>query len=96
MFYPGYFPESAASLKPRTRFALVHIDMDLEAPIAAALQYFYPLIYPGGAIIVHDYNNTHSWECGAKKAVDRFLADKPETAIEMPDRFGSIVIAKNR
>ena len=96
IFYPGYFPETAVAIEPGTQFALVHIDMDLEAPIAAALNYFYPLTTPGGVIIVHDYNNTRSWECGAKKAVDRFLADKPETAVEMPDRLGSIVIAKNR
>jgi O-methyltransferase len=94
--YPGYFPETAAALNPNTRFALVHIDMDLEAPITAALNYFYPLMSPGGAIVVHDYNNTGSWERGSKKAVDRFLADKPETPVEMPDRFGSVVIPITR
>jgi O-methyltransferase len=70
--------------------------MDLEAPITAALESFYPLLSPGGVMIVHDYNNTRSWDRGAKKAVDRFLADKPETPIEMPDKFGSIVIARAR
>lgn len=94
--YPGYFPETAAALNPDTRFALVHIDMDLEAPISAALDYFYPLMSPGGALIVHDYNNTESWDRGAKKAVDRFLANKPEMPVEMPDRFGSVVIPINR
>jgi hypothetical protein len=34
--YPGYSPETAAALNPATRFALVHIDMDPEAPISAA------------------------------------------------------------
>jgi O-methyltransferase len=94
-FYVGYFPETAAALDRSARFALVHIDMDLEGPISAALDFFYPLVNPGGVIIVHDYNNTGSWERGAKKAVDRFLAGKPETGIEMPDRYGSIVIAKS-
>ena len=95
-FYPGYFPDTAAQIEPGTRFALLHIDMDLEAPISAALEYFYPLMTPGGVMIVHDYNNIASWDRGAKKAVDRFLMGKPETVIEMPDRFGSAVIAKCR
>jgi O-methyltransferase len=94
--YVGYFPETAASLKHDSRFSLVHIDLDLEAPIAAALAFFYPRLSPGGVIVVHDYNNVASWDQGAKKAVDRFLADKPECAIEMPDRFGSALIVKVR
>jgi O-methyltransferase len=95
-FYPGYFPDTAAQIEPGTRFALLHVDMDLEAPIGAALEYFYPLMAPGGVMIVHDYNNIASWDRGAKKAVDRFLVGKPETVIEMPDRFGSAVIVKSR
>ena len=94
--YPGYFPDTAAQIEPGTRFALLHIDMDLEAPISAALEYFYPLMTPGAVMIVHDYNNISSWDRGAKKAVDRFLVGKPESVIEMPDRFGSVVIAKSR
>jgi O-methyltransferase len=86
--YAGYFPDTANSITPGS--------MDLEAPITAALEFFYPLLSPGGVMIVHDYNNAGSWEQGAKKAVDRFLADKPETPVEMPDRFGSIVIARAR
>jgi len=95
-FHVGYFPDTADSIRPGSRFALVHVDMDLEAPITAALEFFYPLLSPGGVMIVHDYNNTRSWDQGAKKAVDRFVADKPETPIEMPDRLGSVVIAKAR
>jgi O-methyltransferase len=94
--YVGYFPDTANQIPPGTKFALVHIDMDLEAPISAALEFFYPIVSPGGVIIVHDYNNTVAWDRGAKRAVDRFLMDKPETPIEMPDRFGSVVIPKVR
>jgi len=92
----GYFPDTAQQIVPGTKFALLHIDLDLEAPIAAALKHSYPILSPRGAMIVHDYNNKRSWDRGAKKAVDEFMADKPETPIAMPDRFGSIVIAKNR
>jgi O-methyltransferase len=58
------------------------------------MEYFYHKVSPGGAIIVHDYNNVASWDDGAKKAVDCFLSDKPERAIEMPDRYRSILIVK--
>ena len=51
------------------------------------MEYFYHKVSPGGAIIVHDYNNVSSWDHGAKKAVDCFLSDKPERGIEMPDRY---------
>jgi O-methyltransferase len=94
--YKGYFPDTAEAIPPGTKFAMVHIDMDLDKPIAAALKFFYPRVEPGGAIIVHDYNNTASWDRGAKKAVDAFLADKAETGVEMPDRLGSLVIIKQR
>jgi O-methyltransferase len=94
LIYKGYFPETAADLPPDTKFCLVHIDMDLYEPIRAALTFFYPRVSPGGVLIVHDYNNLGSWEGGARRAVDEFLVGKPEPGVEMPDRYGSIVIMK--
>jgi len=38
------------------RFAFVHLDADLEAPIAAGLEFFWPRLTPGEWIVVHDYN----------------------------------------
>jgi hypothetical protein len=37
--YPGYFPEITSLLDPQTRYALVHIDVDLEKPIRAGMEY---------------------------------------------------------
>ncbi len=91
-FYPGYFPDTTASLT-ETTFALVHLDADLYQPTLAALQYFYPKLSPGGVIVVHDYN--HSW-AGVTKAVDQFRSAIPEQIIGIPDTQGSIMIIKNK
>jgi hypothetical protein len=65
--YPGYFPETTCLLDPQTRYALLHIAVDLEKPIRAGLEYFYHKVSPGGAIIVHDYNNVSSLNQGGRK-----------------------------
>lgn len=52
----GVFPESLEGLEDT--FAFVHIDCDLQKPIEAALEYFYPRLQNGGGVIcVHDYFN---------------------------------------
>jgi O-methyltransferase len=51
----GWFPESLEKLDDT--FAFVHIDCDLQKPIQAALDYFYPRLSNGGVICVHDYFN---------------------------------------
>lgn len=93
-FVKGHFPASASQIPADAAFCLVHIDCDLQAPIASALSYFYPRLVPGGFLIVHDYGSL-AW-AGAERAVDEFLADKPEAAIPVPDGCGSIVIRKAR
>jgi hypothetical protein len=93
-FIKGYFPETAECLPPDARYALVHIDVDLYAPIWNALTYFYPRMVPGGYLIVHDYTSL-GW-AGADRAVDDFFADKPECVIAMPDSAGSAVVRRQR
>lgn len=89
-FHPGVFPESCGHDLRNERFALVHLDADLHGPTLAGLEVFYPLVSPGGYIVVHDYNAWH----GARQATDEFLADKPEIAVPMPDKSGSAVIVR--
>jgi len=91
-FYKGYFPDTLVDLKA-TKFAFVNIDADLYQPTIAALNYFYPLLSPGGVLIIHDYN--HTWD-GAKQAIDEFLLTIPECIIEIPDWQGSAMIIKNK
>ena len=93
-YIQGFFPDTAAQLRPDGRYCLVHIDCDLYAPILSALEYFYPRMVPGGFLIVHDYGSME-WD-GAEKAVDVFFADKPECIVPLPDSAGSVVIRRSR
>jgi hypothetical protein len=93
-FIPGHFPASASQLPPDASFCLVHLDCDLYAPMAAALEYFYPRLLPGGFLIVHDYSSLH-WD-GAERAVHEFFTNKPESVVPLPDSAGSAVIRKTR
>jgi O-methyltransferase len=88
----GFFPETTVGMK-ETRFALAILDFDKYKPTLAALEYFYERMSTGGFIFVHDYSSPESdWACS--KALNKFLEDKQEYAILMPDSWGSAVIRK--
>lgn len=82
LFYPGFFPESAKELaQSPTRFAFVHLDVDIYESTKSGLEFFYPRMVPGGLILSHDYRNLG---CpGVRKAFDEFFRDKPEMVIEL-------------
>jgi len=52
------------------KIALLRLDTDWYESTAHELKYLYPLLVPGGVIIIDDYGN---WE-GARKAVDEYIA----------------------
>lgn len=84
---PGRFPETAAAVPAEERFAFVQIDCDLYAPTLAALEFFYPRMAPRGLVVVHDYASGR-WP-GVARAVDEFLAGRPEALLHVPDVSGS-------
>jgi O-methyltransferase len=88
----GNFPETTKGLV-NEQFAFVNLDADLYRPTRDALEFFYPRLSPGGLIFIHDYN--HKWE-GLRKAVDDFCSGIPEVGILLPDREGTVLIARNR
>ena len=89
---PGTVPQTLEALK-QERFAFVLLDLDLYSPTLASLDFFYPRLETGGYLVVHDYNNPESdWAC--KRALDTFLADKPEFLIEIGDLWGTAMIRK--
>jgi O-methyltransferase len=89
----GRFPETTEGVEEE-RFALVSIDADLYAPILSGLRWFYPRLSPGGAILVHDFNNAAFG--GAKRAVREFQAESGATVIPLPDWGGTGVVTKPR
>ena len=92
VFKKGYFPDTTAGLE-ELRFCFVMLDADLYKPTAAAMEFFYPRMVPGGYIFAHDYTSYES-KRGVSRAVNLFLADKAEKVIELPDTWGSIVLRK--
>lgn len=90
----GTFPDTSHMVPEGVRFALVHLDCDLYVPTKAALEFFYPRLEPGGLLILHDYDSG-CWP-GVPRAVDEFLADKPEGLIRIPDKSGTAALVKQR
>jgi len=89
--HQGYFPASAGNFSEQV--ALVNIDADLYNPTKAGLEFFYPLLSPGGMLLVHDYN--YKWP-GVQKAVDDFMKTIPENMILLPDVNGTAMIIRNK
>lgn len=93
-FVKGYFPDSISENHRTKKYAVVSLDCDLYGPMNAGLEFFYPLISPGGLLLLHDYSSLH-W-AGAKKAIDEFCKENNEDVILVPDKSGSAFIRKSR
>lgn len=79
-FHPGFVPGTFAELDPQTRFALVHVDLDIYPSVLAACVGLWPLVVRGGVMVFDDYgfrNLRHA----ARPAVDEYFADKPDKPI---------------
>ena len=72
---PGYFDGTLPST-PERNYCFVHLDCDIYGSYKQCLEYFYPRMPTGGIILLDEYNDP-PWP-GCNKAVDEFLADKPE------------------
>ena len=68
--------------------ALLRLDTDFYSSTRQELQHLYPLVVPGGVVIIDDYG---AWQ-GARRAVDEFLTDKPEIFLHRIDVTGRIFI----
>lgn len=84
--YAGVFPKTAGPIEQK-KFSFVHLDVDLYESTKEALEFFYPRMTQGGVIVSHDYIVTP----GATKAVQEFMADKPEPVVEISWRQCAIV-----
>jgi O-methyltransferase len=79
----GWFKDTLPDALPE-QIAFAHLDGDLYASIKISLEYVYPKLSKGGVCLIHDYcdlkvfPNVYDEFPGVKKAVDEYLADKPE------------------
>ncbi len=87
---PGLFPDSLNGLEDT--FALVSIDVDMEASTYAGLCYFVPRLSKGGYIFLHDYNSPRL--TGVRAALRRYERDRGQKLHTLPlcDVNGSLVI----
>ncbi len=84
----GWIPDRFGEVEAR-RFAFVHIDVDLYQPTFESMRFFYPRLNTGGIILCDDYGFT---SCpGATRALDEFLADKPEKMISLSGGGGFMI-----
>lgn len=75
--HKGIFPKSAGAIQAK-RFSFVHLDVDLYEATRDSIEFFYPRMNPGAVLISHDYTTAP----GVRKAIDDFMADKPEAVFE--------------
>lgn len=61
--------------------AFAHVDGDLYDSILCSLELVYPRLSKGAACVIDDYLNQEL--PGAKKAVERFMLDKPEKLLTL-------------
>jgi len=87
-FHPGWIPDKFSDVEGES-FSFVHIDVDLLEPTMESIRFFYPRVRAGGILVCDDYGFL---TCpGATKAVDDFLADKPEKMISLPGGGGFLI-----
>ena len=76
-FHIGIFPDETGHTVKELMFSVVHLDVDVYQSYLDSLKFFYPRMFPGALVLLDDYD-CHTCE-GATRAVDEFLADKPES-----------------
>ncbi len=87
-FHKGWIPNRFGEVADRN-FSFVHIDVDLYQPTLDSIFFFYSRLSHGAVLVCDDYGCT---TCpGATKAIDEFLADKPEKMLSLDAGGGFFV-----
>ena len=87
-FVKGKVEDSIPKTLPG-KIALLRLDTDWYESTAHELRHLYPLLVPGGPLIIDDYGH---WE-GAKRAVDEYFATlKPRPFLSRLDYTGRLAI----
>jgi hypothetical protein len=69
------------------RIALLRLDTDWYESTRHELEHLYPLLAPGGILILDDYGHFR----GARQAVDEYFADEP-VFLSRIDYTGRLVV----
>jgi macrocin-O-methyltransferase TylF-like protien len=80
----GFFEDTLPQFM-ESRFSIVHLDCDLYRSYVTCLELLYPRLVPGGYMIFDEYDFSASIYPGAQKAIDEFLAGKPEKIESFPE-----------
>jgi O-methyltransferase len=85
---PGKVPDTLAQVTS-TRIAYLSIDMNMALPEIAAATHFWPMLAPGGVILLDDYN----WlpHINQKRAFDAFAKERGVPILGLPTGQGVIV-----
>lgn len=89
-FHPGVLPDTLSDVRD-SRFAYVHVDVDLYDTTMELCNFFYDRMVRGGIMIFDDYGFP-GYELAERKAVDEFFSDKPESPISL--RTGQCFVYK--
>jgi len=86
----GIFPGTAISMRHKlNKFAYVHIDVDVYQSSWDCLTFFYPLISPGGILLLDDYGTK---SCpGAKEATDDFIRQEKKQLLYLEETEQAII-----
>lgn len=87
-YYKGWIPERFEEIADR-KFAFAHLDVDLYEPTRDSIEFFYPRMPDGAILICDDYG---CGTCpGATKAINEFLAYKPEKMLSYASGGGFMI-----
>ena len=86
--YKGFFPATAGPIKDR-KFCFVYLDADLYQSTKDGLEFFYPRLSPGGAIVIDDLDSKE-W-LGVRQAVDEFDSAHGTVCMKLVGGQGVIV-----
>lgn len=89
IIHKGYFPDTAVGITEK--FCFVRLDIDLYVPTVSALEFFHPLMVPGGCILIHDYfGDAYK---GIRAAVAEYLTNHPEISkVPIGDRWSIALV----
>jgi O-methyltransferase len=73
-FVPGFFPHSFSTYAGGP-IALLHLDVDLYQSYKDCLEFFEPMVVPGGVVAFDEYESSN-WP-GAKRAIDEYYGGRP-------------------